>query len=158
MTEHQFGEWAGIALHDVASVAGAAAGYHDPLTPASTVALDTATIVKMTRVVWIFPLALVFGWLARRNRAEPNSSKPAFPWFILLFLGASLLRTFVPEIGQVEREIKLVAAAGFNVALFLIGSGLSVAALKQVGWRALVQAAVLWVIVAGLGAAAVMAA
>ena len=158
MSEAQFGQWAGVALHDVASVAGAAAGYHDPATPTSTVALDTANIVKLTRVVWIFPLALLFGWHAARAAGKDGTgAKPAFPWFILWFLAASALRTFVPALGGAEATIKKCASAGFQLALFLIGSGLSAAALKQVGWRALVQAAVLWILVAAGSAVAIMA-
>lgn len=157
MTEVQFGQWAGVALHDVASVAGAASGYHDAATPTSTAALDTANIVKLTRVIWIFPLALFFGWQAARAAGkEGTGAKPTFPWFILWFLAASALRTFVPALGEAEGTIKQCAAAGFQMALFLIGSGLSAAALKQVGWRALVQAAVLWVVVATASAAAIM--
>ncbi len=157
MSEVQFGQWAGVALHDVASVAGAAAGYHDAATPTSTVALDTANIVKLTRVVWIFPLALGFGWWARRAAPKESGAKPAFPWFILWFLAASALRTFAPAVAEIESPVKQAAAAGFKVALFLIGSGLSASALKQVGWRALVQAGVLWVCVAAGSAAVIVA-
>jgi uncharacterized membrane protein YadS len=45
--------------------------------------------------------------------------------------------------------LKDVSAAGFRVALFLVGSGVSMAALKSVGWRALLMAVLLWVALAG---------
>jgi uncharacterized integral membrane protein (TIGR00698 family) len=156
MSETQFGQWAGVALHDIASVAGAAGGYHTPDNETSTVALDHANVVKLTRVLWIFPLALVFGAFARRAKRDTLSTRPDFPWFIVLFLVASGIRTILPQIAEVESTIKSIAGAGFKIALFLVGSGLSIEALKTVGWRALVQAAVLWVIVAAASAAIIM--
>ena len=63
----------------------------------------------------------------------------------------------MPAVAEIESPVKQAAGAGFKLALFLIGSGLSAAALKQVGWRALVQAAVLWVIVAAGSAAVILA-
>ncbi len=156
MSEMQFGQWAGVALHDIASVAGAAGGYHSPDNPTSTVALDHANIVKLTRVLWIFPIALAFGSLARRAKSETQSTRPDFPWFIVVFMLASGARTMIPQIAEFESQIKSVAGGGFKLALFLIGSGLSVHALKSVGWRALVQAAVLWIIVATVSAAVIL--
>ena len=42
----------------------------------------------------------------------------------------------------------LASGLGFQLALFLIGSGLSRESIEKVGWRAFVQATVLWVTVA----------
>ena len=39
----------------------------------------------------------------------------------------------------------LASGLGFQLALFLIGSGLSRESIEKVGWRAFVQATVLWV-------------
>lgn len=147
MTDIQFGTWAGVALHDIASVNGAAKSF-GPL------AIDTANVVKMVRVVWIFPIALVAGWLVRTEGA--GATRPPFPWFILLFLAASALRTFVPEAKNYESDIKHIAGIGFQAALFLIGTGLSLAALRAVGWRAIAQATILWIIVASGSLAAIM--
>ncbi|MDX2131782.1 MAG: putative sulfate exporter family transporter [Planctomycetota bacterium] len=147
LSEVQFGAWAGVALHDIASVGGAAKSY-------GPAALDTANIVKLTRVVWIFPIALVAGRLLRDG--APGNPKSPFPWFILLFVAASAVRTFVPALASIESEVKSVSGVGFQAALFLIGAGLSRAALRSVGWRAGAQAAVLWVIVAAASLGAVV--
>jgi len=76
--------------------------------------------------------------------------------FIILFLVASAIRTFVPEMAKAQDLIKSIAAPGFAGALFLIGAGLSPAALKSVGWRVLLQAVITWVLLAGLSLAAIM--
>ncbi|GJQ30812.1 MAG: UPF0324 membrane protein [Phycisphaerae bacterium] len=148
LTDAQFGTWAGVALHDIASVNGAAKSFGPE-------AVDTANVVKMVRVVWIFPLALAAGWIVK-PAGEVSAKRPPFPWFILLFVLASAARTWVPGTGSIEGEVKHAAGMGFQAALFLIGTGLSRAAMKRVGWRALVQAAVLWVLVAAGSLAAVM--
>ncbi|MCE7974729.1 MAG: putative sulfate exporter family transporter [Leptolyngbya sp. PLA1] len=149
LTDAQFGAWAGVALHDIASVGGAAKAYH----PGDGTALEIATVVKLVRVVWIFPIALAAGWWwARTAKADPaapgRGSRQPFPWFILGFVGASGLRTMIPALGDWAGSIAQISGVGFQLALFLIGAGLSVRALREVGWRALAQAAVLWVIVA----------
>ncbi len=147
LTEVQFGQWAGVALHDIASVGGASKLY-------GAEAFDTATIVKLTRVIWITPLAL----LAGRFMSERTSStkKAPFPWFILAFLAASGCRTAFPQVKAVEANIALLSGTGFQVALFLIGTGLSRTALAAVGWRALVQAALLWIALASCSLFAIM--
>ena len=139
LTEVQFGQWAGVALHDIASVGGASSSY-------GPVAFDTATIVKLTRVIWIFPLALFAGqWMRRGDASAP---RPAFPWFIIAFLVASGVRTLFPQLKSIEANMIFTSGLGFQLALFLIGSSLSREAIKKVGWRAFVQATVLWIIVA----------
>jgi uncharacterized integral membrane protein (TIGR00698 family) len=151
LSDHAFGTWAGVAIHDMASVSAVAKGYHagDVLT---STALDQANVVKLTRVLWIIPITLAAAWwAARRDRQQTDATakpKMQWPWFIGLFILASLLRTLIPALAQFSSEIKLVTSCGFQLALFLIGAAVSKAALKEMGWRALAQAITLWLILA----------
>ncbi len=163
LSEAQFGTWAGVAIHDMSSVVNAAKVYHAPgAPPDSAVALDTANIVKLSRVIWIAPIALAAGWWMRRTRGgedgpgeqdrgdappAPAKRQPIVPLFIVLFLVASAVRTAVPALAVYSDEIKLVAGTGFQVALFLIGAGLSRKAVASVGPRGLGLAVVLWVFI-----------
>lgn len=176
LSDVQFGTWAGVAIHDISSVVGAGASYN----PQSSVALDTANVVKLSRVIWIFPCTLFASWCIRQiapsdrhsiadsalGEALPteaptdraaSSSMPKtgrvwaiIPPFIILFVLASLARTFIPSIQGGEQLVKVTAHAGFSLALFLIGSGLSMVALRAVGWRVLVQALILWLAMASV--------
>lgn len=164
LTTNQFGTWCGVAVHDMSSVAGAATAFDKANTAAGVTAeagksaADIANIVKMTRVLWIAPIAIGAGWWWSRTRAQDASGEGAsgskakkssvFPWFILYFLIASAVATFVPQVKDFSRPIKMTSAVGFQAALFLIGCGLSKKAMREVGWRALVLAIVLWVGVA----------
>ncbi len=150
LSDAQFGTWAGVAIHDVSSVTGAASVYQ---ASEPGVALDVATVVKLSRVLWIVPIALAAGWFVRRGTP---GIRPAVPWLIILFIAASLLATFVDSVATYQNQIRLVAKLGFQVALYLIGAGLSVAALRTVGWRAIVLALVLWVAIAGASLVVVM--
>lgn len=153
MSDAQFGTWAGVAIHDVSSVTGAASVYHADTPGVSGTALEIATIVKLSRVLWIVPIALAAEFVVRRGK--PGAGQPV-PWLIILFIAASLLATFVGAIADYQAQIRSVAKLGFQLALYLIGAGLSVAALRSVGWRALVLALGLWVAIAGASLAVVM--
>ena len=73
MTQHQFGLWSAIAIHDTSSVVGAALEYGDE-------ALKTATTVKLARTLWIIPLS-IFSMLLFKVKGE----KIKIPYFILIF-------------------------------------------------------------------------
>jgi len=60
LTEKQFGIWSAIAIHDTSSVVGAATRYGDE-------ALQIATTVKLTRALWIAPIALLFHFYIGEN-------------------------------------------------------------------------------------------
>jgi len=143
LTESQFGLWAALAIHDTSSVVGAGAKF-------GAVALTVATSVKLVRALWIVPLTLgtasVLAWRAKRAQ-RPGPAIP-WPWFILFFLAAAVLRTYVPAFSPIYPWLSHAGRIGLTVTLFLIGTGMSRASLKQVGIRPLVQGTLLWILVA----------
>lgn len=154
LSPEQFGTWAGVAIHDVSSVVGAAKSYRVPGETGPT-ALDIANVVKLSRVLWIIPLVFYARWLVR-ERGGPGTAAPRkftapIPWFIAMFLLASLARTLVPGIRPWSDPIRMAAGYGFQAALFLIGAGLSMAAVRAVGWRAMAQGIALWVVISVSG-------
>ncbi|MDQ3750073.1 MAG: putative sulfate exporter family transporter [Acidobacteriota bacterium] len=137
LSQNQFGIWSAIAIHDTSSVVGAAQSY-------GAEALAVATTVKLARALWIAPVALLFSFIYRSKKA-----KIAIPYFILFFLLATLVRTYMP--GEFPPSIfdSLVnlAKAGLTVTLFLIGASLSRETLKKVGIKPLVQGGLLWILI-----------
>lgn len=131
LSDGQFGAWCAIAIHDTSSVTGAAARF-------SGQALETATTLKLARALWIMPVALVSGWLFR------TPGRVAIPWFIGLFIVAVLLRSYVPVVQQYSGGIVQLAKTGLTLTLFLIGAGLSLPQLKQVGIAPLLLGVLLW--------------
>jgi uncharacterized integral membrane protein (TIGR00698 family) len=162
LTPRQFGAWAGIAIHDVSSVVGAAAQYDKDIGgDGETMAM--ATVVKLCRVVWLVPLAMLASWSTHRagpgaggapvaatGAAAAASRKPVpIPWFVVLFFLAAVLNTYIPQIAEHSKEVLATAKVQMRLALFLIGTGLSISALRAVGWRPLVQGITLWVVLGG---------
>jgi uncharacterized integral membrane protein (TIGR00698 family) len=154
LSQQQFGTWAAVAIHDVSSVVGAASAYGDE-------ALQVATAVKLARTLWIAPVALAAGWWwSRRSAGEPGAGARrslSFPWFVVWFVAAALLRSAWPALAEFAPRLTWLAKRGMSVALFLIGSGLSLAALRAVGPRPLLLGASLWLIVSVLALFAVRA-
>ena len=129
LSQHQFGIWAAIAIHDTSSVVGAAAKY-------GAEALKIATTVKLTRALWIVPLTLATAFAFRK------SARVTIPWFILWFLVASVVRTYAN--GPFDLIVH-AARIGLTVTLFLIGAGLSRRSIAAVGARPLILGVVLWI-------------
>ncbi|WP_173836632.1 YeiH family protein [Flavobacterium sp. 14A] len=135
LSQHEFGLWCAIAIHDTSSVVGAANKY-------GVEALQVATTVKLARALWIIPVALVTASLFK-NR----SSKIKVPYFIGLFIVAMLLNSYLPGITAVNTAIVAIAKVGLTVTLFLIGAGLHYKTLKSVGIKPLLQGVLLWVFI-----------
>ncbi len=135
LTEHQFGVWAAIAIHDTSSVVGAGAAY-------GTEALQIATTVKLTRALWIIPLSIYTTY-----RFNSKGEKLYIPWFILFFILAMLLNTYIHIPEQISHTLVQLARQGMTLTLFFIGASLSPKAIKSVGVNALVFAVVMWILI-----------
>ncbi len=136
----QFGTWSGVAIHDISSVVGAASRFGLP-------ALQTATAVKLSRALWIVPVSAIAAAVFRQSGVTAKQSRAQIPWFIGLFLLASVLRSLVPAVLLLAPAISHLATTGLTLTLFLVGSGMSVDALKATGWRPLVQGILLWLVI-----------
>jgi uncharacterized integral membrane protein (TIGR00698 family) len=144
LSQHQFGVWAALAIHDTSSVVGAAASY-------GPIALKDATILKLARALWILPLALLAPRVLRRPPANGAPSRIAVPWFIGLFVLAAVARSFASPtaIGWFDAGARAGRTA-LVFTLFLIGANLTRAQLRAVGLRPFLQGLVLWI---GVGSA-----
>jgi uncharacterized integral membrane protein (TIGR00698 family) len=138
LTPEQFGYWAAIAIHDTSSVVGAAARY-------SAASLAIAVPVKLARALWILPMVAVAAVLVRKP-----GSKATIPWFILFFVLASAVASFVPAGAPVYPWLVDAAKGGLAATLFLIGAGLSPSMLQSVGWRPFAQGIALWLLVSAV--------
>ena len=136
LTQQEFGTWAAIAIHDTSSVVGAGAAFGEE-------ALQVATTIKLTRALWIIPLALVTSFIFKSE-----GRKVSIPWFILWFIVAILMNTYVldsmPEVGK---AISSLARKGLIITMFFIGASLSTDVLKAVGVKPLVQGVLLWLVI-----------
>lgn len=138
LTEQQFGTWAAIAIHDTSSVVGAGAAYGEE-------ALKVATTIKLTRALWIVPVALIFSFMYKNEGVK----RVSIPRFILFFIAAIIINTYLlgiylPDVGQF---IAKLGRKGLTLSLFFIGASLTLDVMKSVGIRALIQGILLWIII-----------
>lgn len=136
LDQQQFGTWAAIAIHDTSSVVGAGAAYGEE-------ALQVATTIKLTRALWIIPLALFTSVIFRNGGKKIN-----IPWFILWFVVAIVLNTYVfDSVPAISQAVSGLARKGLIITMFFIGASLSMDVLKAVGVKALIQGVLLWLII-----------
>ncbi len=132
--QEAFGLWAALAIHDTSSVVGAAASYGPG-------ALAVGTTVKLARALWILPVAFGAGVL------RGSKAKAPWPWFILLFVVAAAVHTAAPAPAWLRSGLTRVARSGLVASLFLIGAGISPAALRSIGFRPVALGVILWLVV-----------
>ena len=143
-TDQQFGTWCAIAIHDTSSVVGAASKF-------SPKALQIATTIKLERALWIIPLSLATAYF------QKSTGKIKIPWCIFYFMLAIIISTYLPlylpflnnKIGgsTLFEYAFMFGRKGLVITLFLIGSGLSLKTIRQVGWRPILQGVLLWAII-----------
>jgi uncharacterized integral membrane protein (TIGR00698 family) len=162
LTPEQYGIWAGASVHEVAQVVAAAA-------PVSG-ALAIAVVVKLTRVVLLAPMVAGQSLAVRRaNGARANGAHPGgigvtkrpplVPLFVIGFLAMVAVRSTVALPAGVISTAKLLQDLALAAALFGLGAGVRVAALRRTGARAMVLGMSSWLLigVVSLGGVVVLA-
>jgi len=128
-----------MSQHESSSVVGAGAAYGEE-------ALQVATTIKLTRALWIIPLALVTSFIFKSK-----GQKISIPWFIFFFVLAMIFNTYVlgtTETGAMIGEgINSLARKTLTITLFFIGASLSRDVLKAVGIKPLIQGTLLWIVI-----------
>lgn len=138
LDQQQFGTWAAIAIHDTSSVVGAGAAYGEE-------ALQVATTIKLTRALWIIPLALATSFIFKGS-----GKKVTVPYFILFFIVAILLNSYLLEpngLAPVGNFINSIARKALILTMFFIGASLTMSVLKRVGVKPLVLGVLLWIVI-----------
>ncbi len=145
MSQEQFGLWSAIAIHDTSSVVGAASAYGQK-------ALELATMVKLTRALWIIPLSLVSAVLF-----HTKGTKISIPYFILFFVLAMVLNTYaLTDYAEVTAFVSTLAKKGLTLTMFFIGASLSLDTIKSLGLKVLLMAIALWLSISLLSLAFIM--
>ena len=162
MSDTGFGMWAGTAINDTSSVVAAGQSW-ESITGSDT-ALNYATIVKLTRTLAIIPITLALAvWQlikARRAAREGVSAEGAFsfsfvkvfPWFVIFFLLAAVVNTWLfPAVGIGESVSGVLSDVGkfmITLAMAAIGLNTNVVKLVRSGWRPILLGFICWVAIA----------
>ncbi len=144
LDQNQFGLWSALAIHDTSSVVGATLQY-------GAQAVEVGTTIKLARALWIIPVAILIGFIRARNQIKSESepaTKMKIPWFILGFIVASGLVTWIPQLAPAGYQIEMIAKRLMVLTLFLIGASLTLETIKGVGMKPFVQGILLWIVMA----------
>ena len=145
----QFGTMAGASLHEIAhAVAVGGSG--------GQVAMDAAIIMKLSRVLMLAPAALILGaWWSRTIRTsalgepmgqgaalaqektattanQPHAKVP-LPWFMLGFIAASVVGTYVPFVAAWTGWLVKAAYLILGVAMAALGMNVNFSAIARRG-------------------------
>lgn len=148
MSGHQFGWWAAVAIHDTSSVVGAALRFGNG-------AVDLAVPLKLTRALYIVPVALLISSTRDGDGEEDRNRKAPRPWLAIAFLAVSAIFSFVPALGSIRGHVVDASRFAMAVALFFIGTGLTREALAKVSARVLAFGTALWITMASVTLVAV---
>ena len=154
LTDLQFGAWAGASVHDVGQVVAVAQ-------TAGASALALAVAIKLTRVLLLAPLVAGVGVYRRYSRngvtdAASAPRPPIVPLFVLGFLAAMLVRTFLPVPEAALAAADVAQTILFGLALVALGSSIRVVSLVRTSGRSLLVGLASWVLVAALAWGAVV--
>ena len=129
------GAWIGAAVHDVGQVI-ATASIMGPE------ALDSAVIVKLTRVVLLIPLIL---FLSTQN-SEKKSLRSATPTFVAAFVICALLVNALPLSESTINIGKELSKIFLSIGLFGMGLGVRWSSIKALGAKPLMVGLTAWVL------------
>lgn len=142
MSQEQFGLWSALAIHDTSSVVGATMQF-------GSTALQIGTTIKLARALWIVPVTLFIAWWVARANANLDAKTKGIkkPWFIMGFLLAAAVVTWIPETQPVGHMVQTLARRGLVLTLFFIGLNLTLSTLRSVGLKPLLLGVLLWLMV-----------
>ena len=130
MTKDQLGITAGASLHEIAHAVAAGDAFG---------AVDIATIMKLSRVLMLVFAAIIIAiWWDKNHSQMPSDGKRkiSFPWFMLGFIGASIIGTFVPFIATITPQLVDFAYIVLGMAMAALGITVNFSALAKKGQKA----------------------
>ena len=132
------GAWIGAAVHDVGQVIATASLM-------SPEALDSAVIVKLTRVVLLIPLILFLS----TNNVEKKSLRSAAPTFVIGFVICAIAVNALSLPESVITTGKELSKIFLSLGLFGMGLGVRWASIKALGSKPLLVGLGAWVVCGG---------
>ena len=130
LSKTQLGITAGASLHEIAHAVAAGDAFN---------AVNIATIMKLSRVLMlVFAAIIIAVWWDKNHSEMPadGKRKVSFPWFMLGFIGASIIGTFVPFIGAIAPNLVDFAYIVLGMAMAALGINVNFSAIAKKGQKA----------------------
>lgn len=135
LNDVQFGAWAALAIHDTASVVGAASSVGE-------VSVEVAATLKVARTIWIVPLVIFSAWLYRNK-----NDGFGLPIFVVFFIVAALLNTIFQPNEVIVEYLKFINRICLLTGLFCIGTQISRESLALLEFKPITLAIAIWALI-----------
>ncbi len=132
LDDRQFGAWAALAIHDTASVVGAASSV-------SEISVEVAATLKVARTIWIVPLVIFAAWIYRSKNESLG-----LPIFVVFFILATVLNSIFQPNEITTDYLKLINRTCLLTGLFCIGTQISKESLYQLKFKPIALASIVW--------------
>jgi len=126
LDDDRYGIFVGASIYELAQVYGASFAV-------SELALNTATLVKLTKVLMLIPLLLAIGWWRRRTDRRDAAVPVPFPWFVLGFVAVMLVNSGITLPGPVRNAILQFDLFLFLMTMIALGLDTRLARLREEG-------------------------
>jgi uncharacterized integral membrane protein (TIGR00698 family) len=144
-----FGQWVGASVHDVAQVVATSAAVGEE-------AMQTAIVVKLTRVVMLAPLIVGVGLGAASRTAGKVAATRILPLFVVGFLVAAAVRSAGLLSGSHLAVVQQWETLLFTAALVALGAGVRLKEFRSVGGRPLLLGFLSWSLIAAVSYAGIV--
>ena len=135
LNEVQFGAWVALAIHDTASVVGAASSIGE-------LSVEVAAALKVARTIWIVPLVIFAAWFYRSKNEGVG-----LPLFVIFFLIAALLNSFLQPDEIITGHLKEINRICLLTGLFCIGTQVNRDSLSELQLKPIALACLVWSII-----------
>jgi uncharacterized integral membrane protein (TIGR00698 family) len=125
-----YGIFVGSSIYELAQVYGASFAVSEG-------ALNTATLVKLSKVLMLLPMLLVLSAMRRRGSAAAHNAPLPFPWFVVGFIGVMLFNSSITLHPQVRRLVLDFDQFLFMMVMVALGLSTRLSKLAEggFGWR-----------------------
>lgn len=154
LDKQQVAIYTGSTLHEVAHVVGAGNAMND------TVIANSATIVKMIRVVLLAPFLIILSlFVAKRSKDneaaeatnKPQKRKISVPWFAIWFLAVIAINSLIPFPETVIKGVERADTFALTMAMTALGAESNFQKFKEAGAKPFIMAAILFIWLIGIG-------
>ena len=135
LSDKQFGAWSALAIHDTASVVGAASSI-------SEVSVEVAATLKVARTIWIVPLIIFSAWIYRSKNESFG-----LPLFVVFFIAAALLNSILEPDEIIVDYLKDINRICLLTGLFCIGTQINRDSLSNLKFKPIVLACAVWIMI-----------
>lgn len=133
MSNHEFGIFSALAIHDTGSVIGSSLSF-------SNSSVEVAASLKILRTLGLIPLILLLNY--KFNNVQQTFTFPRF--IIYFFIALTITNTFDISYSLIE-YLKVLSKSFIIFGIFCIGLQSSKIKFKELSYKPLILAAIVWI-------------